>query len=97
LPTSTPCPAEPELIDAGAYVIEPALDEILEEGLRRLQQKETWKVWQWPPDGADFFDAESFRQYMLDKHIRPEFQRLLPREDGKVFEKPAESALRQRM
>jgi hypothetical protein len=59
-----PCCAEPELIDAGAYIIEPALDEILEEGIKRLQQKETWKVWQWPPDNADFFDADAFRQYM---------------------------------
>jgi hypothetical protein len=63
-PTSTPWPAELELLGEGAYTLEPALDEVLEEGLRRMRQRGAWKVWQWPPDGAVFFDASSFWEYM---------------------------------
>jgi hypothetical protein len=34
---------------------------------------------------------------LQDKHIKPEFVKLLPKEEGKTYEKPAEAALRQRM
>ena len=40
---------------------EPTLDEVLEEGLSRLQDKPTWKLWNWPLDGEVFYDADSFR------------------------------------
>lgn len=41
--------------------LEPGLDEIFDEGTRRLHEKSTWKLWQWPPDEREFFDADSFR------------------------------------
>jgi len=41
--------------------LEPGLDEIFEEGTRRLLEKSTWKLWQWPPEEREFFDADSFR------------------------------------
>lgn len=41
--------------------LEPGLDEIFDEGTRRLQEKSTWKLWQWPPEEKEFFDADSFR------------------------------------
>ena len=37
------------------------LVEVLDEGVGRLREKSTWKVWQWPVGGQEFFDAESFR------------------------------------
>ncbi len=37
------------------------LNKVLDEGVRRLQDKGTWKAWQWPAGGQEFFDAESFR------------------------------------
>lgn len=47
--------AEESVVAAGT------LAGILQEGLRRLQEQDTWKVWQWPADGQTCFDAESFR------------------------------------
>ena len=41
--------------------LEPGLDEIFDEGTRRLLSKSTWKLWQWPPEEREFFDADSFR------------------------------------
>ena len=41
--------------------LEPGLDEVFEEGSRRLLEKATWKLWQWPSEDKDFFDADSFR------------------------------------
>ena len=41
--------------------LEPGLDEIFDEGTRRLLDKSTWKLWQWPPEEREFFDADSFR------------------------------------
>lgn len=73
-----------------------SLEDILEEGLRRLNTKETWKVWQF--GGQEFFDAESFRTYVHEHHIKEDLLRLLPKDDPKgTVERPAEAALRQRM
>lgn len=91
------CCAVEEAGDLLEFGLEASMEEILDEGLQRLQGKETWKLWQWPDDGAEFFDADSFRQHMHDKHIKEELLRLLPRDDPKSPEKPAEAALRQRM
>ncbi|KAL3153768.1 hypothetical protein ABBQ32_013356 [Trebouxia sp. C0010 RCD-2024] len=77
--------------------LEPGLDEIFDEGTRRLQEKSTWKLWQWPPQEREFFDADSFRQYAEEYHISQELRKLLPRDEGKPIEKPAERALRERM
>lgn len=41
------------------------MDEVLEEGLSRLQNKPTWKLWHWPLDGEEFYDADSFRWVLL--------------------------------
>lgn len=41
--------------------LEPGLNEIFDEGTRRLHEKSTWKLWQWPPEEKEFFDADSFR------------------------------------
>ncbi|KAL0025091.1 hypothetical protein WJX79_008079 [Trebouxia sp. C0005] len=77
--------------------LEPGLDEIFEEGTRRLLEKSTWKLWQWPPEEREFFDADSFRTYAEEQRIDPELRKLLPRDEGKPIEKPAELALRERM
>ena len=44
-----------------AVNLEPPLDEVLREGEARLKEKGTWKLWQWPLDDREFFEAESFR------------------------------------
>ncbi|DBA96032.1 TPA: hypothetical protein ACH3X1_001533 [Trebouxia sp. C0004] len=77
--------------------LEPGLDEIFEEGTRRLLEKSTWKLWQWPPEEHEFFDADSFRTYAEEQRIDPELRKLLPRDESKPIEKPAELALRERM
>lgn len=59
--------AEAAELNDGATItvsLEPGLDKILDEGIRRLREKPTWKVWQWPPDEREFFDAESFRYFV---------------------------------
>jgi uncharacterized membrane protein YgcG len=71
------------------------LEEVLAEGLRRLNNQDTWKVWQF--DGQEFYDADSFRAHVTQHHIRPELLHLLPKDDPKGLERPAEAALRQRM
>ena len=52
-----------ELHDGGAIANrpEPGLDDILEKGIKRLLEKATWKLWQWPPEEKVFFNADSFR------------------------------------
>jgi hypothetical protein len=71
------------------------LEEVLAEGLRRLNSQDTWKVWQF--DGQEFYDQEAFRAHVTQHHIRPELLHLLPKDDPKGLERPAEAALRQRM
>ncbi|WIA33521.1 hypothetical protein OEZ86_006646 [Tetradesmus obliquus] len=71
------------------------LEEVLAEGLRRLNNQDTWKVWQF--DGQEFYDADAFRAHVTQHHIRPELLHLLPKDDPKGLERPAEAALRQRM
>ena len=41
--------------------LEPSIEELLETGLKRLEEKPTWKLWQWPPEQKEFLDADSFR------------------------------------
>ncbi len=43
---------------------EPSMDEVLEQGVQRLQDKGTWKLWQWAPDNLELFEAEAFRQHI---------------------------------
>eukprot|EP00878_Enallax_costatus_P016312 GHUV01017110.1.p1 GENE.GHUV01017110.1~~GHUV01017110.1.p1 ORF type:complete len:287 (+),score=113.06 GHUV01017110.1:359-1219(+) len=84
-------------VELADYVLtDISLEEVLEEGLRRLKTKETWKVWQF--DDQEFYDAESFRNYIHEHHIKEDLLRLLPKDDPKgTVERPAEAALRQRM
>lgn len=55
-----------ELNDGTTFTVslEPGLDEIFDEGTRRLHEKSTWKLWQWPPEEKEFFDADSFRYFV---------------------------------
>ena len=46
------------------FEVEPSLEEVLDEGVRRLKEKETWKLWTWPLDGTEFFDADAFRAHV---------------------------------
>ncbi|GFR52505.1 hypothetical protein Agub_g15080 [Astrephomene gubernaculifera] len=88
---------EGEPLDPALLELEPSIEDVLEEGIRRLKEKGTWKLWQWPADNTSVYDAESFRQHITEKHIREELRRFLPREEGRSTEKPAEAAFRQRM
>jgi hypothetical protein len=74
---------------------EVCLGDILEEGLRRLAERDTWKVWQY--GDAEFFDQDAFRAHMHEAHVPPELLHLLPKDDPKGPERPAEAGLRQRM
>ncbi|KAK9806100.1 hypothetical protein WJX72_001362 [[Myrmecia] bisecta] len=91
--------AEAELSDGQPLPInlEPTPEEILEEGIKRLQDKSTWKVWQWPLGSKEFFDADSFRRCVEEEHIEEDLRKLLPKDEGKPVEKPAEQQLRLRM
>ncbi|GLC41576.1 hypothetical protein PLESTM_001216400 [Pleodorina starrii] len=88
---------EGEPLDPALLELEPSIEDVLEEGIKRLKEKGTWKLWQWPADNSALYDAESFRQHITEKHIREELRRLLPRDEGRALEKPAEAAFRQRM
>lgn len=57
----------------------------------------TWKVWQWTADLTPYTCAETFKKEALEKKLPEELRKLLPREEGKPTEKPAEAALRERM
>jgi hypothetical protein len=72
-----------------------SLEDVLDEGIRRLQDKGTWKVWQFA--GSEFYDQESFRSHLHANHLPQELLHLLPKDDPKGPERPAEAALRQRM
>jgi hypothetical protein len=41
--------------------LEPTLDETFEEGIRRLQDRETWKIWQWPMSDKLFYTPEEYK------------------------------------
>lgn len=77
------------------FTLEPSLEDVLDEGLRRLQDKGTWKVWQF--GNAEHFDQESFRSHLHAAHLPQDLLHLLPKDDPKGPERPAEAALRQRM
>jgi hypothetical protein len=51
----------------------------------------------WQFDDKEFTDAESFRAHLHERRIPPELLRLLPKDDPRAPERPAEAALRQRM
>mmetsp|Transcript_9701 Transcript_9701/g.26290 ORF Transcript_9701/g.26290 Transcript_9701/m.26290 type:complete len:665 (+) Transcript_9701:145-2139(+) len=84
-------------------LLEPNLDEVLNEGVNRLKERSTWKLWTWPTqptphmEQREFVEAEAFRQHLVDNHISEDLSRFLPRDDPKAPERPAEEAFRLRM
>ncbi|CAD7697548.1 unnamed protein product [Ostreobium quekettii] len=77
--------------------LEPRVAEILATGLQRIATDPTWKIWRWGAEGKPYTDAEAFRKDVEEEHFSEELRRLLPRDEGKPVEKPAEAALRERM
>ena len=67
-PPSPPVsPAEGEVtegLDLMTMVLEPSLEEVLDEGVKRLRERSTWKLWTWPMDGTEFVDADAFRAHV---------------------------------
>jgi hypothetical protein len=55
-------PEEP--LDPSLLELEPSIEDILKEGMKRLKDRKTWKVWQWLPDGTELYEAEAFRQHI---------------------------------
>ena len=41
------------------------LEEVLDEGIQRLKQRPTWKLWTWAPETDEFFEAEAFRTFVV--------------------------------
>ena len=76
---------------------EVSCEKIYERGLERLNAQGTWKVWQWNANEAPYACAETFKKEALETRLPEELRTLLPREEGKAAEKPAETALRERM
>eukprot|EP00210_Caulerpa_lentillifera_P002504 g2401.t1 len=73
------------------------LDAAYQRGRSRLDSDGSWKVWNWDSDSPVFICAETFRKEALESRVPSELLPLLPREEGKPMEKPAEAALRERM
>ena len=42
---------------------ETSYEAILDEGIHRLQERGTWKLWTWTSESS-FYDADSFRNYI---------------------------------
>ncbi len=56
------------------------------------------QVWQWPPEGKDFYESDSFRKFLREQLLEEEHAKLLAQDEGpRAVEKPAEAALRKRM
>jgi len=57
--------------NAEILLLEPNLDEVLSEGVSRLKERSTWKLWTWPTqptphvEQREFVEAEAFRQYLV--------------------------------
>jgi hypothetical protein len=77
--------------------LEGTIDEVLDAGVERLKERTTWKLWTWPAEETEFTDAEAFRGFVTDKHVREELRKYLPRDDPKTPERPAEEGFRKRM
>ena len=41
------------------------LEEVLDEGVQRLKQRPTWKLWTWTPETEEFYEAEVFRTFVV--------------------------------
>eukprot|EP00983_Pelagomonas_calceolata_P044196 1139200-Pelagomonas_calceolata.AAC.2 len=57
-------------------LLEPNLDEVLNEGVNRLKERSTWKLWTWPTqptphmEQREFVEAEAFRQHLVVRKQR---------------------------
>ena len=96
--------SEAEMVEAAAagqiiLTFDPALDEVLEQGLTRSKKSGTWKVWHWPPDKTEFKDTDAFRKHLEEHLLGPEHLAVLPKdpEGSRPLEKPSEAAFRKRM
>lgn len=56
-------------MDPSMLELETSMEEVLDEGVKRLQEKSTWKLWQWAADNTEFFEAEAFRQHVMVRNI----------------------------
>ena len=81
-----------DLVDSGSST---SLGDVLEEGIRELQEHGAWKSWEY--EGVKFYDVEIFWQHMREHHLDKNLVQLLPNDDPKGPKKPAEAAFRQRM
>jgi hypothetical protein len=50
-----------ELITTG---MDRTMEEVLDEGVQRLKDKSTWKLWTWMPGNEEFYEAEAFRAFV---------------------------------
>ena len=41
--------------------LEPTVDELLEEGIKRLHSRDTWKLWKWPNSDKVFYSPDEFK------------------------------------
>ena len=39
----------------------PTVEELFEEGIERLNYRETWKLWKWPEDEKVFYSPDDFK------------------------------------
>ena len=97
-PLTCPCllvchVAAEEFVDPKEFGV--ALDDLLEEGIRRLQENGTWRRWEY--EGVKFCDVDTFRQHMHDYHFGKNLLQLLSKDDPRGSETEAEAAFRQRM
>lgn len=61
---------------SGEELSGPGFEEVLDEGIRRLRSHGTWKLWSWMSEGEEFYDAEAFRNFLTEKHIRAEWKKV---------------------
>lgn len=56
--------AEAEGVEPGEIPVlslEPSVAEAFEEGLRRLEHRDTWKLWRWPASDAVFYTPDEYK------------------------------------
>ncbi len=44
-----------------AVNLEPTVEELLEEGIKRLHSRDTWKLWKWPNSDKVFYTPDEFK------------------------------------
>lgn len=73
------------------------MTQVLEQGLQRLKDKGSWKLWRWPGEDREFLDGEAFREWYRSSQVEEELRPYLANNDPTQTEKPAEAGFRQRM